>query len=168
MEFYDVVKARRSIRGYKSDPIPEDALKRIAEAVSLAPSACNIQPWSFRLVLNAELRKKICAVYASPWLAEAPAIAVALGNAETCWKRLEGAPVIPIDIGIVMEHLVLAAAAEGLGTCWICAYDVEKMNKALNILPPWSAYAISPLGYANVPPNNIQRKPVDEIFKIIK
>ena len=104
MEFYDVVKARRSIRGYKSDPVPEDALKRIAEAVSLAPSACNIQPWSFRIVLNPELRRKMCEVYTAPWLAEAPAIAVVLGNADVCWKRLEGEPIIPVDIGIVMEH----------------------------------------------------------------
>jgi nitroreductase len=168
MEFYDVVKARRSIRGYKNDPVPEDALKRIAEAVSLAPSACNIQPFSFRIVLNSAMRRKICGVYTAPWLAEAPAIAVVLGNADVCWKRLEGEPIIPVDIGIVMEHLVLAAAAEGLGTCWICAYDVAKMNKVLNILPPWSAYAVTPLGYANVQPDKIQRKSVDEVFKIIK
>lgn len=168
MEFYDVVKARRSIRGYKSDPVPEDALKKIAEAVSLSPSACNIQPWSFRIVVNPVLRRKICAVYTAPWLAEAPAIAIALGNADVCWKRLDGEPIIPVDIGIAMEHLVLAAAAEGLGTCWICAYDVAKMNKVLNILPPWNAYAITPLGYANVQPDKIQRKAVDDVFKIIK
>ncbi len=168
MEFYDVVKARRSIRGYKHDPIPEDALKRLAEAVCLAPSACNIQPWSFRIVLNPELRKQICTVYTAPWLADAPAIAIALGNAGACWKRLEGEPIIPVDIGIAMEHLVLAAAAEGLGSCWICAYNVAKMNKVLNILPPWNVYAITPLGYASVSPDKIKRKPVGEVFKIIK
>ena len=168
MEFYDVVKARRSIRGYKNDPVPEDALKRIAEAVSLAPTACNIQPWSFRVVVNPALLKKICAVYSAPWLAEAPAIAIALGNSGVCWKRLDGEPIIPVDIGIAMEHLVLAAAAEGLGTCWICAYDMAKMNKVLNILQPWNAYAITPLGYANVPPDKIKRKAVDDVFKIIK
>lgn len=168
MEFYDVIKARRSIRGYKPDAIPADALNRIGEAVNLSPSACNLQPWSFRIILNAELRAKICSVYTRPWLAEAPAIAVALGNCDTCWKRLEGEPIIPVDIGIAMEHLVLAAAAEGLGTCWICAYDVERMNHLLNIMPPWSVYAVTPLGYANAAPEPLVRKPQGDVFRVIK
>ena len=168
MEFCDVIKQRRSMRGYKSDSIPQASLERIAEAVQLAPSACNIQPWSFRIVLNPELRRKICKIYTREWMAEAPAIVVALGNAENCWKRLEGTPIIDIDMGIVMEHLVLAATAEGLDTCWVCAYDVKKMNKALGILPPWSIYAISPLGYGRVKPDAQIRKPLTEIFRVIE
>jgi nitroreductase len=168
MEFYDVITARRSVRSYTADPIPEKSLEKIAMAVSLAPSACNLQPWSFRIVVNPKIRKSISDIYPRPWLAQAPAIAVALGNSETCWKRLEGEPAVAIDIGIAMEHLVLAAAAEGLGTCWICAYDVAKMNAALNILAPWSVFAITPLGYAAAESKPLQRKPIDEIFKIIR
>jgi nitroreductase len=70
-------------------------------------------------------------------------------------------------MGIAMEHLLLAAAAEGLGTCWICAYEVEKMNKKLNILPPWTALAISPLGYPDEDPGKIKRKTISKIFKIL-
>jgi nitroreductase len=167
MEFYDVVKNRRSIRGYKSDAVPSEALERIGEAVRMAPSACNMQPWNFRIVLNDEMRQKICQCYSADWLKEAPAIVVVLGNAESCWKRLEGDPIVSMDIGIVMEHFVLAAAAEGLGSCWICAYDVEKMNKMLGVMKPWSVYAISPLGYANAEPREFSRKPIDELFKVI-
>lgn len=167
MDFYDVVKNRRSIRGYKNNPVPDEALERIAEAVRLAPSACNMQPWSFRIVLNDVMRSKICACYSAEWLTKAPAIAVVLGNSDSCWKRLEGEPIIAMDIGIVMEHFVLAAAAEGLGTCWICAYEVAKMNKALGIIAPWSVYAISPLGYAAVAPRELNRKPTEELFKVI-
>lgn len=167
MDFYDVIKNRRSIRGYKSDPIPEASLQRIAEAVQLAPSACNLQPWKVRIITDPELRAKICSHYSAAWLAEAPAIAVVLANDEECWKRLEGDPIIGIDIGIVMEHLVLAATAEGLGTCWICAYDIAKMNKALNVLAPWSVLAISPLGYSNVQCKELERKPLNDIFEVI-
>lgn len=167
MDFYRVIRKRRSIRGYKSNPIPKAALKRIAEAVQLAPSACNLQPWKIRIVTNPELRAKICAHYPAPWLAEAPAIAVVLGNREECWKRLEGSPIIDIDVGIVMEHLVLAATAEGLGTCWICAYNVARMNAALNIIAPWSVLAISPLGYGSVKAEAIERKPRNDVFEII-
>ena len=168
MDFYEVIKSRRSIRAYKSNQIPEDTLDKIAEAAVCAPSACNLQPWSFRIVLNEKKRSDICACYGGKWLKEAPAIIVALGNYETAWKRPEGRPITEIDMGIVMEHIVLAAAAEGLGTCWICAYKQEEMNKAMHIIYPWSVLAISPLGYPNETPEMKPRKPKDEIFKIIK
>jgi nitroreductase len=70
-------------------------------------------------------------------------------------------------MGIAMEHLVLAATAEGLATCWICAFQTEKMNQELNIMPPWSVIAISPLGYANEEPAPVKRKPVKELIKTI-
>jgi len=167
MEFYDVIKNRHSIRGYKSDAIPTDALERIAEAVSLSPSACNRQPWLFRIVLKPEIRAKICELYTQPWLKEAPAIAVALGNNDECWKRLEGTPITDVDIGIAMEHLVLAATAEGLGSCWICAFDRKKMAEALGVMAPWNVVAITPLGYPNAAPRDIKRKNINEVFAVI-
>ena len=168
MEFYEVLKSRRSIRSYKSDSIPQESLDKIAEALSDAPSACNKQPWNFRIVLNEELKAKICECYQADWLKEAPAIIVALGNSEDCWKRLEGTPITDMDMGIAMEHIVLAASAEGLSTCWICAYKTSEMNKTLNIIAPWSALAISPLGYSDATPEMPKRKPIEEVFQIIK
>src|SRR3989339_2077171 len=168
MEFYDVLNRRRSIRAFKSDPVPRESLDRIALAVNSAPSACNLQPWNFRIILNGELKSKICRCYKGGWLKAAPAIAVALGNYESCWKRPEGTPIADIDMGIAMEHFVLAAAAEGLGTCWICAYDMAAMNKALNILKPWSVLAISPLGFPDSSPEMPARKSLNEVFQILE
>jgi nitroreductase len=167
MDFYEVLKKRRSIRSYKSDPIPKKSLDNIAEAIQCAPSACNLQPWSFRIVIKQELKNKIYECYKKEWLKEAPAIVIALANTDECWKRLDGSSIADMDMGIAMEHLLLAAAAEGLGTCWICAYEVEKMNKKLNILPPWTALAISPLGYPDEDPGKIKRKTISKIFKIL-
>jgi nitroreductase len=167
MEFYEVIKKRQSIRSYKSNPVPKDSLDKIAESLQYAPSACNLQPWSFRIVTNEKLKADICACYGGKWLAEAPAIIVALGNVDTCWKRPEGTPIIDIDMGIAMEHVVLAATAEGLGTCWICAYNGAEMDKAMNIMKPWSVLAVSPLGYPDTLPERKEHKPKDEIFKII-
>jgi nitroreductase len=168
MEFYDVVRSRKSIRSYKDDSIGKDALKRIGEAVSLAPSACNIQPWCFRIILDREVRNSISSCYKNEWLKQAPAIVVAIGNKEAAWKRLEGSSIIDVDIGIAMEHLVLAATAEGLGTCWICAYDVARMNSVLGILPPWEVLAISPLGTAAENPQPRKRKPISDVFRIVE
>ncbi len=168
MDFYDVIRKRRSIRSYKSTPVPEESLQRIAEATYFAPSACNMKPWKIKIVINPELRAEIAAKYTQTWLAEAPAIAVIIGNNKQCWQRFEGNPVIEIDVGIAMEHLVLAATAEGLATCWICAYKVEEMNAVLNVSAPWDVLAISPLGYSDAEGKDIPRKDINKIFEIIQ
>jgi len=167
MDFYDVIKKRRSIREYKSDPIPDESIQRIAETVYFAPSACNMKPWKIKLVTDPELRAKIAAEYTQPWLAKAPAIAVILGNNKKCWMRFEGNPVVDIDVGIAMEHLVLAATAEGLATCWICAFEIEKMNAVMDVTDPWNVIAISPLGYSDTTPKDIVHKDINKIFEVI-
>ena len=166
MEFYEVLKSRRSIRGYKPDAVPEKVLARLAEAVSLAPTACNKQPFKLLLVRDPEMRKTICANCRFEFLAEAPVIAVMMTNESESWTRFEGNPAADIDASIAMEHLVLAAAAEGLGTCWICAFSRPQMNEALNIRAPWSAFALSPIGYAAGAPRPFSRKALDEVVEI--
>ena len=166
MEFYEVLKTRRSIRSYKPDAIPENALQNIAEAVNLAPTACNKQPFKLLLVRDPEMRKTICANTHFTFLAEAPVIAVMMTNESASWTRYEGDPAADIDASIAMEHLVLAAAAEGLGTCWICAFSRPQMNEALKIQEPWSAFALSPIGFAAGAPRPFTRKPLSEVVEI--
>jgi nitroreductase len=168
MDFYDVVNRRRSIRAYKDTEIPDSSLMKMAETLCKAPSACNFQPFNFSIVKNPETRDRICDCYGRDWLRQAPAIIVAEADMDSCWKRLDGHPIADMDIGIAMEHIVLAAAAENLGTCWICAYDVEALNKALDIQKPWTALAISPLGYPDEKPAPRKSKPVAEIFRVIE
>jgi len=87
MEFHQVIAARRSIRNYSDRPVPEDSLKRIAEAAMLAPTACNRQPFRILAVRNAELRAAICAACPMRFLPEAPVILVALGVMKQAWRR---------------------------------------------------------------------------------
>ena len=166
MEFYEVLKTRRSIRSYKADAVPESALKNIAEAVNLAPTACNKQPFKLLLVRDPEMRKTICSNTHFAFLSEAPVIAVMMTNEPASWTRYEGNPAADIDASIAMEHLVLAAAAEGLGTCWICAFSRPDMNAALKISAPWSAFALSPIGYAAAGPRPFTRKNLAEVVEI--
>ena len=169
MDFYEVLKSRRSIRGFDSSrAIEQESLERIMQAVQCAPSACNRQPWRFEIVFNAELKQKIGECYPKTWLTEAPAIVVAMADYSTCWNRLEGTPAAEIDLGIAMEHLVLAAAAENLGTCWICAFEKQKLNEVMQVKSPWSVEAITPLGYAAAAPRDLQYKSLNEIFKVVK
>ena len=169
MDFYEVLKNRRSIRGFDSSrAIPQESLERIMQAVQCAPSACNRQPWRFEIIFNEELKQKIGSCYPKTWLTEAPAIVVAMADYSTCWTRLEGTPAAEIDLGIAMEHLVLAAAAEGLGSCWICAFEKAKMNEVMQVSQPWCVEAITPLGYANKEPRTLSYKSIDQIFKVVK
>ncbi len=169
MEFYDVISKRKSVRKYSNKNILQESIDNIAKAVQAAPSACNIQPWKVLLIFNERVREKICKCYPRSFLKDAPAIAVAIGNDNAAWKRLEGTPITDIDMGIMMEHFILAATAENLGTCWICAYNQKELNKALNIEKDWNVLAISPLGYSaeenSVAPN---KKDIDTIFEVIK
>lgn len=169
MDFYEVLKKRRSFRGFDpSRTVPPEALERIMQAVQCAPSACNRQPWRFVVVFNEELKQKIGGCYPKNWLVEAPAIVVAMADYSSCWTRLEGTPAAEIDLGIAMEHLVLAAAAEGLGTCWICAFEKSRMNEVMQISAPWSVEAITPLGFANTEPRDLKYKAIEDIFTVIK
>ncbi len=168
MEFYDVISTRRSIRNYADRPVPDDALNRIAEAAVLAPTACNRQPFKILAVRNAELRAAICAACPQRFLPEAPVILVALGDMKNAWRRAgDDHSIVELDLGIVFEHVVLAAAAEGLATCWVCAYERKRMDAALHLEESWSALAISPLGYASGPAAPIGRKPLEDLFEII-
>lgn len=168
MDFYDVVSTRRSIRHYSTRPVPEAALDRIAKAVQLAPTACNRQPFRILAARDPELRAAICQVCPQRFLPEAPIILVALGDGKHAWRRPgDEHSIVEIDIGIVFEHALLAATAEGLSTCWVCGYDRKRMDEALKLEEPWSALAVSPLGYASEPAAPIQHKPLPEIFSVI-
>lgn len=167
MEFYDVLKQRRSIRGYKPESVPDSTLEHIMQAVQLAPTACNRQPFQLLLVKDTAVRAKICAACQFKFLTQAPVLAVMLTNESEAWTRFEGNSAADIDASIVMEHFVLSAAAEGLGTCWICAFDRKDMDEALGIEPPYRSFAISPLGFAAETPRPFVRKNLNEIIKII-
>ena len=159
MDFYEVIQKRRSIRGFTSDPIPEAALGRMLEAVRLAPSTCNLQPVKFLLVRSPEQRELVCSCYTrGTWLRQAPLIVVALGNRDQAWKRVDGSSAHVIDATIAMEHLVLAATAEGLATCWICAFDQALLHQKLGLTPEWETVAMTPVGWPQGEPRPFARR----------
>lgn len=163
MNFYEVINARRSVRNYRPTPVSPDKLARIWEAVRLSPSACNLQPWRFMLVRTDIMRARVSRVL-QPWVMTAPLIVVALGNRHTGWRR-DGESYHEVDVAIAVEHLVLAATAEGLGTCWICAFDRQMMRLALNLDDDMDPVAVTPLGYPDDPSPRTPRKAVSEIVR---
>jgi nitroreductase len=165
MEFYEAVRKRLSVRSYKPDPIPEGVLGRILEAGRLAPSAKNIQPWKFIIIRDSEVKKALVpACRGQAFIAEAPIVICACALTEQAWKGMGGYwTAEAVDVTIAIEHMMLAAAAEGLGTCWIGAYVEADVRKVLAIPEGVKPIALTPLGYPARESKPRPRKPLSEI-----
>jgi nitroreductase len=157
MDFNELVARRESIRSYDpARPVPRDVLERILDAGRLAPSACNLQPWQFLVVQSPEALARVRPCYGRPWFGEAPQILVVVGSRDQAWvRKQDGYNSLETDLTIAMDHLILAAEAEGVGTCWIEAYDPAKLRAALGLKEGQEVFSITPLGY---PPAGFQRK----------
>ena len=153
MNVLDAIRVRRSVRSYATKPIPPDVMERMRQALRLAPSACNIQPWRFILVTDASLRREVAqAAKGQMWMADAPVIVVGCGLPEDAYKRMGGhGNSVEVDVAIALDHLTLAAVAEGLGTCWIGAFDEGKVKGLLGIPEQVKVVAMTPLGYPSSP-----------------
>jgi nitroreductase len=159
LDVFEAIKTRKSIRKYKSEPIPVEKLELIFEAARLAPSAGNRQPWRFVVVQDAERKKALATVANNQmFLSDAAVIVAAIGNPETSKRWYDK------DIMIAVEHMVLAAAELGYGTCWIGAFDEEKVKNLLEIPKRMRVIALLPIGIPDVVPPSKPRKELSEIF----
>lgn len=132
MTVHDAIRARRSIRKYKSDPVPEQHIRQLLDSAMLAPSAKNTRPWEFAVVRDRALREQITQVspYAKPVLAAPVAIVVSarpdLGTTPVpFWQQ---------DCGAAIQNLLLEAVELGYGTCWCGLYPMEERSMAVKAL----------------------------------
>ena len=165
MDFYDAVRNRVSVRAYKPDPVPDDVLNRVLNAGRLAPSAKNIQPWKFIVVRDPETRAALVpACRGQALVGQAPVVICACALTDQAWKGMGGYwSAEAVDVTIALEHMILAAAAQGLGTCWIGAFTEAEVKKVLGIPENAKPIALTPLGYPAQQPKPRPRKPLAEI-----
>jgi nitroreductase len=171
MDVLTAIKTRRSVRSYSPRPIPADVLARMRQALRYAPSACNFQPWRFIFVTDPELRRKVAqAAHDQLFMAEAPVTVVGCGLPGSAYKGMGGhGNSTDVDVAIALDHLTLAAVAEGLGTCWIGAFDEGKVKRLLDVPKPAKVVAMTPLGYPASPDlifplEDSRRKTEAEVF----
>ena len=165
MDFYDLIRKRYSVRSYKADAVEKDKLERILEAAQLAPTAANLQPFQL-IVIHTENRKsELRKIYSSDWFVQAPIIICACGVLSKTWVRKDGRSYNDVDIAIVMDHLILAAAYEGLGTCWIAAFDACAAKEILKLPDGVEPVAFTPLGYSNSEPCKKTREPIGKLVR---
>jgi nitroreductase len=147
MTFLELAKKRCSVRKYKSIPVEEERLMQVLEAGRVAPSAVNCQPLFFVVIRDEEMRRRVAATYARPWLSGAPVIIAVCGDHGKAWRRADGKDHCDIDAAIAIDHLTLAAADLGLGTCWVCAFNSMECSQVLGLPPRVEVTALIPLGY---------------------
>ena len=163
MDVHEAIRSRRSIRAYDSRDVEEDKLVRILESGRLSPSASNRQERRFIVIKDASTRELLSeAARNQRFVAEAPVV-IAACSVESDYVMLCGQPAYAIDTAIAVDHMTLAAVEEGLGTCWIGAFDETKVKKILNIPDDVRVVALLPIGYPSTIPPPKPRKSLDDI-----
>ena len=165
MDIYEAINTRRSVRSYQDRPVPEEVLGRVLEAARWAPSANNRQPWRFVLVEDEQRRQQLAhAANEQLFVGQAPIVVAAVSlqpdQVMTC-----GVSKSAVDVAIAVDHLTLAATAEGLGTCWIGAFSQEKVCDILGVPDNHKVIILTPLGYPADEPVSRTRKPIEELVR---
>lgn len=163
MNFLDLVKQRYSCRSYQNKSVEQEKLDYVMDCARLAPSAVNKQPWLFRIVSDDASKAKLQECYDRDWFKTAPMYIICSILHDEEWIRYDGKHHGNIDIAIAVEHLCLAATEQGLATCWVCNFNVEKCKKNFDIPANEDPTVLIPLGYAADQPTEKKRKPISTI-----
>ena len=169
MDILKAIKKRRSVRGYLDKEIPKQVLNRVLEAARLAPTAANKQPFKLILVTDKSTKSKLVeASRNQTFIAEASIVIVGCAFPNESYQNIGGTRTSEeIDVSIVFDHLMLQAAEEGLGTCWIGAFDEDQVKAILNIPSNVKVIGLTPLGYPAKKEfksgKHLERKALDEI-----
>ncbi len=165
MDFYEVVRNRRSFRTYQPEMPEKEKIERILEAARLAPTWANLQGVHYIVVQAPENVKAVWnAIEQDPKFIETPMFIVGVISPNGSGTNKSGEKYYAVDFGICFEHLILAAAAEGLATCWIGYFNEEKVKKVLNIPKKYKVMGITPLGYPIKPKGQVkERKSIEKI-----
>ncbi len=167
MKFIELAEKRRSIRGYKPDPVPEELLNEVLQAGNLAPTAKNLQPFYFIVVRDPAKLDELAVAYSASFFREAPVVIVICTEPSKGWTRdrYDGKNYCEVDAAIAIDHMTLAAADLGLGTCWIAAFDPVKVADAMGLPEDIEPIALLPLGYPSEAGREKVRKPLEELVR---
>ena len=163
MQFLELAKKRYSVRAYKADPVEDNKLEQILEAARLAPTAANRQPFQIIVTHTAGKEAVLGRIYARPWFVQSPLVICVCGILSQAWVRRDGKSFCDVDVAIVMDHLTLAAADIGLGTCWIAALDEREIRNLLSVPDELRVLVVMPVGYTDSWPEARPRKALEEI-----
>ncbi len=167
MDFRDLILSRHSVRAYRRDPVPEPLLLEVLEAARLAPSACNRQPFRVVVIRTAGREADLKRVYPKEWFVEAPIVLAVCAVPGEAWvrSRHDGWSAAETDATIATDHMLLAAADRGLGTCWVAAFDPVAAREVLGLPEDVVPVAFTPLGWPADTPGPKERRPLEDLVR---
>ena len=166
MEYSELIAARYSVRAYRPDLVEDEKLEAVLEAARLAPTAANRQPFQLIVMHTKGREEQIGKIYRRPWFVQAPLVIGVCAISSLAWVReSDRFNARLIDAAIVADHLILAAANLGLGTCWIAAFNVEAARSVMGLPDEAEPVIFTPLGYPADQPGPKTRKPLRELVR---
>jgi nitroreductase len=166
MEYTDLIAARYSVRAYRPDPVEAEKLQFILEAARLAPTAANRQPVQLIVIQTLGREAELGRIYHRSWFVQAPLLIAVCALSSQAWVReSDRFNARLIDAAIVADHLILAATNQGLGTCWIAAFNVEAARSVLRLPDEVEPIIFTPLGYPADEPGPKIRKPLTDLVR---
>lgn len=145
MDVFEAIRGRRSIRSYLNKPVEFKKIVRCLEAARWAPSAVNSQPWEFIVITDKNTREKLAEIHRwGRFLKESPVAICVLTNPRRSPNYYHG------DAAAATQNLLLAAYAQGLGTCWIGVLNSsfeEPIKKLLNVPDHLRVLCLVAMGY---------------------
>jgi nitroreductase len=165
MEYLKLIAQRYSTRAYLSDPVEDEKLECVLDAARLAPTAHNNQPFRFLVLQPKGREEELKRIYDRKWFVQAPLVICAVGVIDEGWVRGDGQNYYQVDTAIAMDHLILAATDQGLGTCWIAHFDAAAAKEILGLPDGVELVAMTPLGY---PADQIKPKTRKKLEELVR
>ncbi len=167
MDFWETVAARHSVRRFTAENVTDEQVRRLLETAVLAPSAGNRQPWHFVVVRDPAVRQALAAAaYGQGFVAQAPVVIVVCAEPGQSAARYgdRGAHLYCLqDTAAAITYILLGAAALGLGTCWVGAFDEGYAAEALSLPARLRPVALIPVGHPAETPRRPARRPVGQV-----
>jgi nitroreductase len=169
MDFFELMRGRRSIRAYKTQPVEEEKLKRILVAANGAPSAGNLQAYAILIVRDAATRLALSrAALGQESLVQVPVVLAFFAHPQSSMAKYKsrGVELYSLqDATIACAYAQLAATAQGLGTVWVGAFDDDAVRTALKAPVEWRPVALLPIGYPDESPAPTTRRTLDDLAR---
>ena len=165
MNITELIKYRKSVRSWAKKDLRPETVEKIIDAARFAPSARNCQDWRVLAVDNPDLRRQLADIAGGQRVVgEAPVVLAICGDSSSGEMSCR-MPRSVVDATILIDHITLVAAAEGLGTCWIGSFDQDACRKLLRLPEGWNVVELLPLGYpADPSPVEKSRNSVRDIL----
>lgn len=167
MEFFELIKKRRSIRMFTDDPVSDEQIEQILEAARIAPSAGNLQPYEFMVVRDKKILEELVqAALGQGFIARAPVSLVFIEDAkrsEKVYGNRGSQLYVHQDTAVAVTHAHLAATDLGLGSVWVGAFDPYAVARILDVRPGLIPVAILPVGYPAENPDKSSRRSLNEL-----